>query len=123
MPFHAKNHLLKMYNKFFQDHFFPEWSKSIVIPIPKLEKNPNSPSSYRPIALTSCLCKLMERLINERLMEYLIFNRTLSPAQCGCQKNGSTLDHLVRLEGAIRKAFAFKHHHISIFFILKGHTR
>ena len=41
MPLQAKKHLLKMYNKFFQDQFFPEsWSKSIVIPIPKPGKKP-----------------------------------------------------------------------------------
>ena len=61
MPVNAKEHLVKMYNEFFQDSYFPKtWTKSIIILIPKPGKDPNSPNSYRPIALTSCLCKLFE---------------------------------------------------------------
>ena len=120
LPINAKEHLLRMLNKFFQEAFFPQdWSHSIIIPIAKPGKNPNSPSSYRPIALTSCLCKIMERLINARLLEYLLINRGLSPAQCGCQRNRSTTDHLVRLEDSIRCAFSHHQHYISIFFDLE----
>jgi len=120
MPLDAKKHLLKMYNKFFKDSYFPQtWTKSIIIPILKPGKNPNSPKSYRPIALTSCLCKLLERMINERFMEYLIMHRILATTQSGGQKNRSTVDHLVRLEDSIRKAFASKEHYISVFFDLE----
>ena len=120
MPDHAKNYITDMYNKFFKDSYFPEkWKRAIIIPIPKPGKNPNSPNSYRPIALTSCLCKIFERLINERLLEYLIMNRILTTAQCGCQKGRSTIDHLIRLETAIRTAYAHKEHFISVFFDLE----
>ena len=105
MPNHAKEYLVKMFNSFFRDSYFPQrWRKAIIIPIPKPEKNPNSPNSYRPIALTSCLCKLLERLINERFLDYLIMNRVLSPEQSGGQKSRSTTDHLIRLEDSIRTA-------------------
>ena len=120
MPDHAKKYIIDMYNKFFRDSYFPEkWKRAIIIPIPKPGKNPNSPNSYRPIALTSCLCKIFERLINERLLEYLIMNRILTTAQCGCQKGRSTMDHLIRLETAIRTAYAHKEHFVSIFFDLE----
>ena len=120
MPDHAKKYIIDMYNKFFNDSYFPEkWKRAVIIPIPKPGKNPNSPNSYRPIALTSCLCKILERLINERLLEYFIMNRTLTTSQCGCQKGRSTIDHLIRLETAIRTAFAHKEHFVSIFFDLE----
>ena len=120
MPICAKEHLVKIFNKFFKESYFPPcWSKSIIIPIAKPGKNPNSPSSYRPIALTSCLCKLFERLLNERLMEFLIMNKVLSPAQSGGQKYRSTMDHLIRLENTIRNAFAVDDHCIAIFFDLE----
>ena len=44
---------------------------AIIIPVPKLGKVISDPGSYRPISLTSCLCKTMERMINGRLTWYL----------------------------------------------------
>lgn len=39
------------------------WKEADITPIPK----PNEENKYRPIALTSCLCKHMERMVKERL--------------------------------------------------------
>lgn len=37
-------------------------------------KHPKDPLSYRPISLTSCICKLMKEIINSSLMCYLETN-------------------------------------------------
>ena len=72
MPENAKEHLCKLFNKFFEESFFPEqWRSAIVIPVPKPGKSHSVSTNYRPIALTSCLCKTFERMVNERLVEYL----------------------------------------------------
>ena len=42
-----------------------------MVPVPKPNKSHTDPSNYRPIAFTSVLCKTMERIINDRLNEYL----------------------------------------------------
>ena len=47
-----------------------EWKKAKIIMIPKGEKS-NDPEKYRPISLTSCLGKLIERLFKKRLVEFL----------------------------------------------------
>ena len=95
---------------------FPdEWRKAIIIPIPKPGKNHQDPSNYRPIALTSCLCKLIEKMVNKRLLWYLETEEKLSRYQCGFRKSRSTLDHLVRLESFIRKAFINKEHVTAVF--------
>jgi hypothetical protein len=54
--------VLKIYNKIRSTGEFPsEWTEFIVIP----GKDPNEPTSYRPISLTSCMCKTMERIIHQ----------------------------------------------------------
>ena len=79
--------------------------------IPKPDKDHSIPDNYRPIALTSCLCKTFERLL-----DYLEANKLFSNIQCGCRKHKCTTDHLVRIENQIRTTFAKGEHLISIFF-------
>ena len=40
--------------------FPPSWRQAVVLPIPKVDKDRTDPNSYRPIALTSCLCKVVK---------------------------------------------------------------
>jgi potassium voltage-gated channel Eag-related subfamily H protein 8 len=112
--------LLDFFNNFWTTHTFPDsWRDATIIPIPKPGKDHSDPSNYRPIALTSCLCKLMEKLVNGRLMFHLENSKLLSNLQCGFRKNRSTIDHLVRLERFIREAFANQEHLVAVFFDLE----
>ena len=62
LPLEGLNSLLVLYNKIWQQVYFPEkWLESTIIPISKPVKDPTNPSNYRPNALTSVLCKVMER--------------------------------------------------------------
>ena len=47
------------------------WKHAIINPILKPTKPNDDPCSYRPISLTSTCCKVMERMISERLVWYL----------------------------------------------------
>ena len=99
---------------------FPEsWELATIIPIPKPGKDHTEPTNYRPIALTSCLCKTLERMINARLVWYLEINNLISPVQSGFRSERSTDDILVRLETFIRDAFVKKEHVVAVFFDLK----
>ena len=120
LPQNSKTLLLQIFNAIWKNGTFPdEWSKAIVIPVPKPGKNHQDASNYRPIALTSCICKLMEKLVNKRLIWYLEREEKLSRYQCGFRKTRSTLDHLVRLESFIREAFINKEHVTAVFFDLE----
>ena len=112
--------LLDIFNKLWEEGSFPNsWREAVVIPIPKPGKNHTDPSAYRPIALTNCICKLMEKMVNKRLVWWLEKNNKLSKYQCGFRKNRSTLDQLVRLETFIRNAFINKEHVVAVFFDLE----
>ena len=65
--------------------------------LPKPGKDASLASSYRPISLTSCLCKLFERLIDNRLSEYLNWKSLINADQSGFQRNMSATDPVVRL--------------------------
>lgn len=108
--------LLELYNLVWQNQCIPSsWKHSIVIPIRKPGKDPSSVSSYRPIALTSCLCKLLERMVNSRLMWFLEKNCLLSETQSGFRKSRSTAEPLVRLETAIRQTFLLSEYLVAVF--------
>ena len=54
--------LQHIFNNNFCEGVFPTlWRKAILIPFPKPNKDPSSVDNYRPIALISCLCKLLEK--------------------------------------------------------------
>ena len=72
MPENAKIYLCQLFNKF-KETLFPSNESSKDNPFTKTRQS-HSISNYRPIALTSCLCKTFERMINERLAEYLEMN-------------------------------------------------
>lgn len=96
-----------------------QWKTAIVVPFLKAGKPPTSPSSYRPIALTSCLAKTYESVINCRLSFILYSRNLIDNHQCGYRKGCSTTDHLVRLEHEIREAFRYKQYCLAVFFDLE----
>ena len=99
LPHSAMIHLLNILNLIYTSSIFPtQWCHSYIIPIAKQGKDATIPTNYRPIALTSVICKTMERMINRRLTDYFDMNKSLTNIQCGGRTKRSTIDHLVRLE-------------------------
>ncbi len=76
----------------------------------------NTASDYLPIALTSCLCKLFEKMGCSRLSWLLERSRLLNPVQFGFRRGHSTIDHLVTIDIRVRESFARGHHVGAIFF-------
>ena len=66
-----------------------EWKESIISPIFKKGQR-NLAENYRPVALTSIVCKLAESIIREAIMEHLVRNKLLTKKQFGFLKGRST---------------------------------
>ena len=121
LPFRSLDSLLRIFNQIWHTSILPDsWKEAIVIPISKPDKDSTNPANYRPIALTSCICKTMERMVNDRLVWFLEKNQLIATVQSGFRKQRGTLDHLVRFETFIREAFIKKEHAVSIFFDLES---
>ncbi|GFT42979.1 putative RNA-directed DNA polymerase from transposon X-element [Trichonephila clavipes] len=72
------------FDRIWREQVYPtQWQEAIVIPILKPGKDPKNPLSYRPIALTSCLCKTLERVVNARLVYQLEKNKCIPLFQSG----------------------------------------
>ena len=64
LPLRSLDCLLGIFNHVWKTGILQDsWKEAIVIPIPKPGKDSSNPANYRPIALTSCICKTLERMI------------------------------------------------------------
>ena len=104
LPFTSLSVLLDIFNDIWQSGDFPlSLREALVIPIPKLGKDASDPANYPPIALTSCICKTLERMVNDRLVWFLEKNNLIVDVQSGFRRQRGTIDHLVRFETFVRE--------------------
>ena len=116
----AKCFLLDTLNGLWISHTTPDaWHTSVVVPSYKPGRDPELPQSYRPIALTSCVCKLFERMVNNRLVWYLESKNLLLNRKFGFRKNRSTIDPLLMLSREVQNAFANQRQVTGVFFYLE----
>ena len=84
------------------------WRNAIIVPLLKQGKPAGSVASYRPISLTSCFGKVMERLVSNRLT-YLAEKGGLWCAdQAGFRRLRSTEDQILRITQTVSDGFQQK---------------
>ena len=94
----AKAAVLHLINRSWLSSQTPKaWREATIIPIPKSGKNPQQVSSYRPIALTSNMAKLAERLIGARLSHIIERDALVPPEQVGFRRGRAAEENLGRL--------------------------
>ena len=88
----------KLFSMSFRTGSIPlEWKKADVKFLRKSgKKNYNSASAYRPISLTSCLGKCLERIITVCLNGFIEHNKLIDLEQEGFRKLHSTTHALLR---------------------------
>ena len=105
----ARLKLLEIFNLSWEEGRVPQmWKEAIMIPIHKKGKDKTKSSSYRPISLTSCVVKTMERIVNRRLMFHLETGKNISEEQAGFRQFRSTEDQVTYLSQEIEDAFQEK---------------
>lgn len=107
--------LLHFYNYIFDNGYPHQWREGVTIAIPKANQNRCLKTSQRPITLLSCLSKLMEKIINRRLQEYLETINFYNPTQSGFRANHCTLDNLCRLEYHAQMAIFERKYCVAVF--------
>ena len=77
-----------------------DWKRSVLIPIPK-KGNAKECSNYHTIALTSHDSKVMLKILQARLHQYV--NRELPDVQAGFRKGRGTRDQIANIHWIIKK--------------------
>jgi hypothetical protein len=80
----------------------------VIVPILKPGKPEGQLDSYRPIALTSCLAKVMESMVWKQLQHLVESLAMLNPDQSGFHPQRLTGDQVIRLSQAISDGFQAK---------------
>ena len=87
--------LATVFNLSLEEGIVPlEWKEANIIPLFK-KGSRNKSENYRPVSLTSVICKLLERLIKDHLVDFLVKNKLINPSQHGFLKARSCLTNML----------------------------
>ena len=116
----ALHKLLDIFNKTWQEGTLPQiWREATMIPIHKKGKAKTEASSYRPISLTSCIVKVLERIINTRLKWFLESENLLALEQAGFREHHCTEDQTTYLAQEIEDGFQHKKQTLTVWIDLQ----
>ena len=82
-----------------------DWKRSVFIPIPKKD-NAKECSNYHTIAFISHTSKVMLKILQARLQQYV--NYELTDVQAGCRQGRGTRDQNANIRWIIEKASEFQ---------------
>ena len=100
------------------DDFPPDWTEAFIHFIKKPDEK-----SYRPVSLTSCVCKLFESLVKSRLQWWCEHHNLLPNSQAGFRKGQWCHDNLVNLLLHIEDGFASHRDTLAAFFRCRRSVR
>ena len=87
--------LAVLFNRSMQEGIVPQdWKDANICPIYK-KGSKSSPNNYRPVSLTSLVCRVMEKSIKDQIVKFLEENVKISPHQHGFRKKKSCVTNLL----------------------------
>jgi ribonuclease HI len=98
----ARTFVLGLLNQSWSECRCPQaWRCAEIIPIPKAGKPAGMIDSYRPISLTSCLGKLLERMVANRLQHLAESKGLWTEDQAGFRGQRSAEDQILRITQSV----------------------
>ena len=93
--------LLKLFNHVIHSEEYPElWAEGYISPLLKKGHKLN-PANYRGLTISSCLGKIFNRIMNNRLMKFLEISQLIEVNQIGFIPGKRTTDHIFVLKTLI----------------------
>lgn len=121
LPSSGIKHLMVMYNGILEGREIPSsWKKSIICPFLKPNKDPNNYRNFRPIALFSCIRKIFEKILKNRLEWWCEHHLIFDNLQFGFRRSKSTLDALSTFVADIYSAFHSRKMVLAVFLDLSS---
>ncbi|XP_055856032.1 uncharacterized protein LOC129919203 [Episyrphus balteatus] len=102
----SKNHLVAQHlsDDATNQLYFPKtWKHAKIIPIPKPGKPAKLATSYRPISLLSCLSKILEKVLKNKILKIVDEKNILPNEQFGFRMFHSTSHQVLRVCDHVRK--------------------
>jgi len=117
LPTNALELLLKILYNLIDFNLIPlSWTEYKVIPIPKAHSN----NSFRPIALSSSLCKVVEHIFKNRLDWWLESNSILPDNLYAFRRGRGTTDCLANFIGDVYQSFNNREYLVATFIDVRG---
>ena len=79
-----------------------DWKCANVTPVFK-KGNKSNPANYRPISLTSTVCKILESILRDEIMNHLLSNNLIRSSQHGFMEKKSCLTNLLHCMEEVTK--------------------
>ena len=104
LPEPAIDELTKIFDICLQIGYFPKkWKHAIGKMVQKPNKPKDNPASYTPISLLNCMGKLFEKIISNRIQEFIEDNNIINPWQRAYQPHKEANEHIMIINEYMKK--------------------
>ena len=112
-----ENSILHLCNIILKSGKWPTlWKNSYIVPIHK-SGDQTDPNNYRGIAVSSCLSKILTKIMESRLQNYMESNNLWNRNQCGFMSGHRTEDNIFVLKSIFNKYINAKKGRIYVAFV------